>query len=1251
MPLGGGTPVTLLTAATDLYGCYTISMAGSLVTEEGYNNSTDQNVVYFEHADGTGFGSVAIPHGYQAIAASADGEYVWSQNPNDTVEIGDLTTDGNVVDLATLPHSSAQFAWGVTDASGLLVTYADASCDDETADLAFVPAAGGTPTVLHQAATCDDVEADALGLGGGNAVWDLYDNSSFEVVGLDYGPTSGGVVHSATTSDFSATAITSNYLGYVSSGKLTTVNLSTEDVTTSSFDAADLASDGSKFVFSATGGADQAGIYKTDTAGDAPTKVLTDPDLPLSATAVALGPGRVAYSDNATPAAPIYSRSLTTSGSTLNAGPETLVTSSSTGYGISLSGVRTAYPDDTVDSGNARNHALELTAVGGSPQTISSSKTTPKFDNVVEGSSQLSGRRVLYPVFADDGRGYELYDDITKTSSPVSGSTALASVPSHALWGNFLVSLDSSGLITREDLSTGVTTPIHQIPVPAGDNFGGSVSTWGDIIAWRGCTFPSGGGACTESNGYLTAPAGGSPGAVVELPDDADRITVSNGYVVYANLAGLSATGTLVAQRVTGGLPLTITASPCAGSEFMDPYSIDGSTVAWLDCTGRTGYFSSGTPEAAPLPHVSNPPWFLGDPQAPARYSTGDGTWDADFVTSAVLTSCSIVISQGSTTVKSLPCDAASAALGEATASWDGSNAAGDTVAPGLYDWTLNASNADGALRNYDGTASPVMGTVMVDTPGVPDIPTGVYGTNGDTKATVSWKAPADHGTSAITGYDVQYSSDNGAHWTSASSTFHTSTATTQTVTGLTNGTYIFRIGAINGAGTGPYSVASTPVTIGGTTSAPGAPTGVHATRGNAQSTVSWTAPADNGGAAIEGYDVQYSSDNGAHWTSASSTFHTSTATTQTVTGLTNGTSYVFRVAAINSAGTGMYSPASAAVTPATVPGTPSGVSATAGDTSATVAWTAPASNGGSPVTGYDVQYSPNNGGIWVAASNAFHTSAATTQSVVGLTNGTSYVFRVAAINSVGSGAYSASSTPVTPEAPSTSPTPTPTPTPTGTAPSPLPTPTPTPTPTTTAGPATLTAAAQRAVTAGHGITVATTLNSASGPIAGVPIQLLGRLGSSGEWTPLRTLVTDSQGHVSTAILPIINCQIEWFFAGDATHHAATSPPQTINVRPVISTHRTKKHVRSGHVVTIYGTVAPHANGEYAVLQQLRSGHWTAIRQAKIERRTMPNGSSAVGYVIKLTPTKRGTRTLRIHVGATTYTVGASTHRFKLKVT
>ena len=107
------------------------------------------------------------------------------------------------------------------------------------------------------------------------------------------------------------------------------------------------------------------------------------------------------------------------------------------------------------------------------------------------------------------------------------------------------------------------------------------------------------------------------------------------------------------------------------------------------------------------------------------------------------------------------------------------------------------------------------------------------------------------------------------------------------------------------------------------TNSAPGAPTGVSGVAGDTQATVSWTAPASNGGSAITGYNIQYSSDGGTTWTDASATFHTSTLTTQTVTGLTNGTGYIFHVAAINSVGTGAYSSPSSTVTPvATVAGT-----------------------------------------------------------------------------------------------------------------------------------------------------------------------------------------------------------------------------------------------------------------------------------------------------------------------------------------
>ena len=93
-----------------------------------------------------------------------------------------------------------------------------------------------------------------------------------------------------------------------------------------------------------------------------------------------------------------------------------------------------------------------------------------------------------------------------------------------------------------------------------------------------------------------------------------------------------------------------------------------------------------------------------------------------------------------------------------------------------------------------------------------------------------------------------------------------------------------------------------------------GAPTSVTASPGDNQATVSWTAPADNGGYSITDYLVQFSTNGGTSWTTFSD--GTSTATSATVTGLTNGTATVFRVAAVNAIGTGPYSSASSSVTP-----------------------------------------------------------------------------------------------------------------------------------------------------------------------------------------------------------------------------------------------------------------------------------------------------------------------------------------------
>ena len=177
----------------------------------------------------------------------------------------------------------------------------------------------------------------------------------------------------------------------------------------------------------------------------------------------------------------------------------------------------------------------------------------------------------------------------------------------------------------------------------------------------------------------------------------------------------------------------------------------------------------------------------------------------------------------------------------------------------------------------------------------------------------------------------------------------------TTPITGLTNGTtYTFRVAAINAVGTGNQSAASNAVTPVAPATVPGAPTDRTATAGNAQATLTWTAPASNGGSAITGYVVT------PYIGAAAQTLdhRRQRADDATITGLTNGTTYTFRVAAINAVGTGDQSADSNAVTPVArrpCPGAPTIGTATAGNAQATVTWTAPASNGGSAITGYVV--------------------------------------------------------------------------------------------------------------------------------------------------------------------------------------------------------------------------------------------------------------------------------------------------------
>jgi titin len=259
----------------------------------------------------------------------------------------------------------------------------------------------------------------------------------------------------------------------------------------------------------------------------------------------------------------------------------------------------------------------------------------------------------------------------------------------------------------------------------------------------------------------------------------------------------------------------------------------------------------------------------------------------------------------------------------------------------------------------------------------------------------LTWTAPAANG-SAITDYMVEFKTVAAATW----STFAdgTSTATSATVTGLTNGTaYLFRVKAVNAVGASVESAEAGPITP---RTVPGIPTGFVVTPQNSQVALSWAAPTSDGGAPITDYVVQFKTPAAATW----STFDdgTSAGTSATVTGLTNGTAYLFRVAAVNVAGTGI-AVESAAVTPRTTPGSVTNLQATGASGRIDVNWTAPASNGGAPITDYVISMSTSPTSGFAIFNDGV--STATSATITGLTNGTTYYVRVRARNAAGNSA------------------------------------------------------------------------------------------------------------------------------------------------------------------------------------------------------------------------------------------------------
>ena len=519
----------------------------------------------------------------------------------------------------------------------------------------------------------------------------------------------------------------------------------------------------------------------------------------------------------------------------------------------------------------------------------------------------------------------------------------------------------------------------------------------------------------TEGNAYgpteLSALQMRAPASwiVQGLPAGVNFSNVTNSGIVYGSIGGAPATGSgLNPPRIYAvtavmsnsyGLAATNTSSPLNPTSF------------YVQVT-TTGVAPANTPATL----IATP-----SPVAPMAAELNTPSSPASFLVQGV---------NLPNTVVTVTAPAAFQVSTNNASGFGGSAALTATNAPSLLTTNLapvpvyvrlSTSGAAGSLsgnvtiasQSVPSTQVAVTGSVSgAPSPTPPTAPTIIGITSGNGQLAVAFTAPS----SGAPFSNYEYSINGGGAWTPHAPVV---TSSPLVITGLVNGTtYPVQIRAVNTAGSGAASATVNGTPTGTPTPVPPtAPTISYIIPGNQSLFVSFAPPSSDGGAAITNYE--YSTDGGTTWNRRAPA---STSSPISITGLVNGTTYAVCIRALNSAG---YGAASNPVNGTPVPDTPSEPTITAvtpGNQQLAVAFTAPVSDGGAPITNYE--YSTDNGASWTA-----HVPAVATSPIVitGLTNGVEYTVRIRAMNAAGPGDDSKSiegtptdsPTPVPPSAPS----------------------------------------------------------------------------------------------------------------------------------------------------------------------------------------------------------------------------------------
>jgi fibronectin type 3 domain-containing protein len=315
------------------------------------------------------------------------------------------------------------------------------------------------------------------------------------------------------------------------------------------------------------------------------------------------------------------------------------------------------------------------------------------------------------------------------------------------------------------------------------------------------------------------------------------------------------------------------------------------------------------------------------------------------------------------------------------------------------YYYIVTAVNSVGESLASVQVAATTLASVPAPT--APAVPTGVSASGGANQVTISWSA-----VSGATSYNLYRSTTSGV--TTSTGTKIAGVTSSYVNTGLSAGaTYYYVVTAINSVGESLASTQASATTNAPPPTVPAAPTGVTATGGANQVSVSWSAVSG-----ATSYNLYWSKTSGV--TTATGTKITAVSNPYVQTGLTAGTAYYYIVTALNVSG---ESPTSAQATATTnaptvvIPAAPTGVTATGGSNQVSISWSAVPS-----ATSYNIYYATTSG--VTKTSGAKITNAANPYAQTGLAAGTTYYYIVSAVNSAGEGAASAQASAATNAAP-----------------------------------------------------------------------------------------------------------------------------------------------------------------------------------------------------------------------------------------